>query len=346
VRIGIPREVQPGEGRVALVPGACASLVRAGHSACIEAGAGLAAGYPDDAYRAAGAQVVPDAAGAWAAELVVKVKDPVPAEWGYLRPGLTLFSFLHLAANAPLGKALADAGATALAFETVSEGGRLTILEPMSMVAGRVAVLQAAALLCRPGGSGVLLGGVAGAPRGRVVVVGAGSVGTSAAASAAALGAEVIAFDRKPDRLAAVRALGPNVTGLYADPELLAREIAAADLVIGAVLLPGHAAPRVITRAMVQAMRPGSVLADVAVDQGGCAETTRPTGHTDPTYLEAGVIHYAVTNIPGGAPRTATPPLSAVLAPYVQSLAGADWRSDPVLARAIAVDRGRPLAAA
>lgn len=341
MEIGIPREVQPGEGRVALLPGACATLVAAGHRVRVEAGAGAAAGHADGAYRAAGAQIAADAAAAWDAELVVKVKDPVAAEWGYLRPGQRLFSFLHLAANPDLTAALCSAGVTAIAFETVTDGARLPLLEPMSRVAGHVAMLQAAALLCRPGGSGLVLGGVPGAPRGRVVVVGAGHAGGAAAETAAALGAEVLAFDRKPERLAALRAFGPTVTALFPDPDRLAAEAAAADVLVGAVLLPGAAAPKVVSRDVVAAMRPGSVVADIAVDQGGCIETTRPTTQDDPTYLAEGVIHYAVTNIPGGAPRTATPALSAVLAPYVARLAAADWQADAGLAAGLAVVGGR-----
>lgn len=341
MRIGVPREVQPGEGRVALVPGICQALALAGHEVRVQAGAGLPAGYPDAAYAAAGARVVADAAAAWDCDLLVKVKDPVAAERPLLRAGQVLFCFLHLAANRALTRALCAAGTTAIAFETVTDGPGLPILTPMSEVAGRVAVLQAAALLSRPGGSGVVLGGAAGAARGRVVVVGAGHAGGSAVATAAALGAEVTAFDRKPERLAAMRALGPNVTALAPDADTLAACIAGADLVVGAVLLPGAAAPRVISRAMVAAMRPGSVLADIAVDQGGCAETTRPTTQTDPTYVECGVIHYAVTNIPGAAPRTATPALAAVLGPYVLRLAGGDWRADDGLMAGLSVEGGR-----
>ena len=340
MRIGVPREVKPGEGRVALTPGLCRALVGAGHVVQVETGAGLLAGHADDDYRAAGVDIAPDAAAAWDCELLVKVKDPIASEWQLLRAGQLVFCFLHLAANPDLEAALCRAGVTAIAFETVTDGVRLPILSPMSEVAGRVAVLQAAALLTRPGGSGVVLGGVTGAGRGRVVVVGAGQAGSAAAATAAAVGAQVVAFDRAPAALTAVRALGANVTGLYAEPETLAAAIAQADLVVGAVLLPGAAAPRVITRAMVAAMRPGSVLTDIAVDQGGCAETTRPTTQADPTYVEAGVIHYCVTNIPGGAPRSSTPALAAVLGPYVQAIADGRWRDHPGLRAGLAVDGG------
>jgi alanine dehydrogenase len=344
MHIGIPREIKPLEGRVALTPDAVGDLVRAGHSVFVEHAAGTLSGYPDADYEASGAQIAADAAATYAAaELIVKVKEPVAGDLAHLRPEHRLFCYLHLAANLELLQRLQDIGLTAVGFETVAtDTGQLPLLEPMSEIAGRLASQIGASLLQQPqGGKGLLLGGLPCAERGRVVIIGAGNAGGNAAAMAAAMGAEVVVFDRQRDRLAAMRALGNNVTGLYPYPDAIEREVAAADLLIGAVLIPGDRAPHIVSRALVAAMQPGSVIVDISVDQGGCIETTRPTNYADPTYIESGVVHFAVTNMPGAVPRSASQALSAALLPYVHGICQPDWRSNADLQRGINVAEGR-----
>lgn len=344
MHIGIPREVKPYETRVALIPAACAELVRDGHEVHVETGAGVAAGFSDEDYRVAGARVASDADLLHAsADLVVKVKEPQPSEYDLLREGQTLFCFLHLAADPALARELCARGVWALGFETVEEGGRFPILAPMSDVAGRLAVQIGAHLLHRhQGGKGVLLGGLPGTDRGHIVVVGAGVVGSSAAALAAALGARVTVFDRKREALERVRALGPNVTGLYGYADDLRRAAATSDLLIGAVYARGARAPRLVDRETVRSMESGSVIIDVAVDQGGCVETTRPTTHGAPVYVEEGVLHFGVPNMPAAVPRSASLALSAALTPYVLALARPDWRArSPSLAAAVNVADGQ-----
>jgi alanine dehydrogenase len=344
MHIGIPREIKPLEGRVALTPDACSDLVRAGHRVIIEHAAGNLSGYTDAHYEAAGAEIAADAAATYAqAELIVKVKEPVAGDLAHLRPEHLLFCFLHLAANLELLKQLQKIGLTAVAFETVAtDAGQLPLLAPMSDIAGRLASQIGTGLLHQPqGGKGLLLGGLPCAERGRVVVIGAGTAGGNAAAMAAAMGAEVVVFDQQRERLAAMRALGNNVTGLYPYPDAIEREVAAADLLIGAVLIPGDRAPHIVSRAMVEAMQPGSVIVDISVDQGGCVETTRPTNYADPTYIEAGVVHFAVTNMPGAVPRSASQALSAALLPYVRCISQPDWQSNADLSRGINIAAGR-----
>ena len=344
MKIGIPREIKPREGRVALLPAACGALVDAGHTVFVERGAGVMSGYDDEQYNAAGARVLADAAATYGqAELIIKVKEPVAADLALLRADHTLFCFLHLAPAPELARKLETIGLTAVAFETVAEdSGELPLLAPMSDIAGRVATQVGAHLLHQPqGGKGLLLGGLPGVERGRVVVIGAGHAGTSAAAMAAALGAEVVAFDIRRDRLAAMRALGPNVTSLYPYPDSLSREIARADLLVGAALRPGSRSPHIVTREMVRSMQPGSVIVDISVDQGGCIETTRPTDYDDPTYTELDVVHFCVTNMPGAVPRSASQALSAILLPYVQHLAQPDWTAELPLVRGINVQGGQ-----
>ncbi len=342
MRIGIPREIKPREGRVALVPGACAEMVRAGHRVLLESGAGIASGFDDERFRAFGVEIVPDAASLYgAAELVVKVKEPVEPELGLLRPDHLLFCFLHLAANRELMDRLCRIGLTAVAFETVAEGAGLPILAPMSDIAGRLAVQIGTTLLHRQhGGKGTLLGGVPAAERGRVLVLGAGHVGGNAARVAAALGAEVLVLESDPERLRAMHAVGPNVTALYPYQERIEMAVRQTDILVGAVLRPGAEAPHLVSAAQVESMEPGSVIIDVSVDQGGCVETIRPTTYDAPTYVQHGVVHFAVTNMPGVVPRTASLALSASLCRYVLELAGGGWKANPVLAAGINVDQG------
>jgi len=343
MRIGIPTEVKSFEGRVGLIPEACSELVRAGHQVSVQSGAGGQSGYLDEEYRRLGVQVVSDAAALYGtAQLIVKVKEPQPSELALLRPDHVLFCYLHLAAEPDLARALQDIGLTAVAFETVERQGSLPLLRPMSEIAGRLAVQYGTTLLQLPhGGRGVLLGSLPAATRGRVVIIGAGSAGGAAAAMAAALGANVIVFDTKWERLEAMRALGPNVTALYPYGERVAQAVAEADLLVGAVLLTGGRAPHVVSAEMVATMAPGAVIADISVDQGGCVETTRPTTWDAPTYVEHGVVHFTVTNMPGAVPRTASQALSANLIPYVHALAAGELESHGELRAGINVRGGQ-----
>jgi len=344
MQIGIPREIKPLEGRVALSPDACGDLVHAGHKVIVEHNAGRLSGYLDEHYEAVGATIAADANTTYgAAELIVKVKEPVAADLALLQKDHLLFCFLHLAANPELTRRLQDIGLTAIGFETVETGsGALPILAPMSDIAGRLATQIGSNLLHQPhGGKGLLLGGLPGTERGRVVVIGAGNAGGNAAAMAAAMGAEVVVFDLSRERLAAMRALGNNVTGLYPYRDAINRHVATADLLIAAALIPGRRAVHIVSRDTVQSMQPGSVIVDIAVDQGGCIETTRPTTYENPTYMDEGVLHFAVTNMPGAVPRSASQALSAVLLPYVHALLCADWKnSNPALNRGINVAAG------
>lgn len=343
MRIGVPKELKPLEGRVGLIPAACADLVRAGHEVFVEAGAGCQSGYPDDAYRAFGVVVQPDAEQLYAAaDLIVKVKEPIADDLRWLRARHMLFCYLHLAADRGLTERLLALGLTAVAYETVEQQGKLPLLAPMSDIAGRLAVQVGAHLLHQPqGGKGLLLGGLAGVERGKVTVIGAGHAGGNAVAMAAAMGAEVKVFDQNPERLESMRALGANVTALYPYVDALDCAIGEADLLIGAVLIPGAKATHVVSAGQVRAMAPGSIIVDISVDQGGCMETTRPTTYADPTYRVDGVVHFCVTNMPGAVPRSASQALSAAVLPYVRRLAeDANWRNDPALARGINLEAG------
>jgi len=343
MRIGIPKEIKPKEARVALIPPAVTELVDHGHEVLVQSGAGTGSGYPDLDYRQAGARIVPDAATLYGqTQMVLKVKEPVPAEYGLLRKDHIVFSYLHLAANPELAEVLRDKQLTAVAFETVSAEGKLPLLAPMSDIAGRLAVHIGTTLLhAYRGGRGILLGGLPAGERGRVVVLGAGVAGGNAAAVAAALGAQVTVFAKHRDSLARMHALGPNVTALPSYTSLLTQAIYEADLLVGAVLIPGARAPKVVTTEMVSQMRPGAVIVDISVDQGGCVETTHPTDYDNPTYVHEGVIHFAVTNMPGAVPRTASQALSAELLPYVLRLAGEGGLSDPVIQTGVNVAGGR-----
>jgi alanine dehydrogenase len=343
MRIGVPREIKTLEGRVALVPAAAGQLVAQGHEVWVEQGAGVASGYSNEQYLAAGVKLADDAASLYGqAEMIVKVKEPQPAEVALLRKDQLLFSFLHLAAEPALLAGLKEVGLTAVAFETVeTDRGQLPLLAPMSDIAGRIAVQVGAHLLHRPqGGKGILLGGLPAAERGKVVILGAGVAGGNAATMAAAMGAEVTVFDLSRDRLAAMRALGNNVTGLYPYPGAMHEAVVAADLLIGAVLVTGKRAPHLVNADTVREMSDGSAVIDISVDQGGCIETTKPTTYAEPTFVWEGVTHFGVTNMPGAVPRSASQALSAALIPYVSRLARDDWRQDPELLRGINVEKG------
>jgi len=322
--IGVPKEIKADEQRVALTPDAVRDLASHGLEVRIESGAGAGAGIGDDAYAAAGAQVV-DRDQAWSAHLVVKVKEPQPEEYGLLRQDMVLFTYLHLAAYPEVGEALLSAGTTGIAYETVQlENGSLPLLAPMSEIAGRLAAQVGAHLLERPhGGRGVLMGGCTGVQPARVVVLGAGTVGWNAARLAAAMDAEVLLLDRSPVRLRRLEAdRRGRLTSVVSSRGLLERLVPTADLVIGAVLTPGGRAPTLVDEAMVTQMRPGSVIVDVAIDQGGCVATSRETTHTDPTVTIHGVQHYAVGNMPGAVPFTSTEALVSVTLPYILGMAG------------------------
>ncbi len=342
MKIGIPKEIKPLEGRVGLVPEACGELVKAGHRVLLESGAGLLSGYPDERYRQLGVETVSDAQTVYAeADLVIKVKEPYGPEPEMLREGQLLFCYLHLAADERLTSRLLDSGVIGIAFETLSDGGGLPLLAPMSDIAGRLAVQIGTTLLHRPeGGKGLLLGGLPGAERGHVVIIGGGQAGGNAARLAAAMGARVTVFDRQRERMLEMRALGDNVTALYPYAHSIEAAVASADLLIGAVLVPGSRAPHVVSHAEVESMAPGSVVVDISVDQGGCIETTRPTTYEDPTYRVADVTHFAVTNMPGAVPRSASQALSAALIPYLKPLTGADWREDQRLSGAVNLANG------
>jgi alanine dehydrogenase len=323
------------------------ALVGAGHRVVVESSAGAGSGFADAEYAAAGARLDPDPARVWAADLVVKVKEPLGSEYELLRPGLVLFTFLHLAAEPELTQQLIASGVTAIAYETVAlADGSLPILAPMSEVAGRMAPQVAAHELTHmQGGAGKLLGGVPGTPPARVVVLGAGTVGSNAARIALGMGAEVVLFNRSIEPLRRLEmTLGGRLVTMAASAPTIGRAVESADVVIGAALVPGDRAPVLVTEPMVEAMRPGSVIVDVAVDQGGCIATTRPTSHTDPTYILHGVVHYAVPNMPGAVPHTSTLALNNVTLPYVLLLAdqgfAAACRTSEALAAGVNVHAG------
>jgi alanine dehydrogenase len=345
--IGIPKETKSHEYRVAAPPVAVQALVHAGHAVRVESGAGGGSGFDDDAYRLAGADIVATAADAWAAPMVLKVKEPTPAEYGFLRDDLVLFTFLHLAADRPLTEALLAAGTMAVAYETVQlANGGLPLLTPMSEVAGRMATQVGAHYLSRfLGGRGLLLGGVPGVAAGDVVILGGGAVGTNAAKMAIGLGAHVTLLDVSHARLQYLDdVFGGRIQTLASHPGTIAEAAARADLLIGAVLVVGARAPHLVSRAMLGTMKPGSVIVDVAVDQGGCIETIRPTTHDAPTYLVDGIVHYGVANMPGAVPNTSTLALSNQTLPYALKLAAGPLealRADRALALGLNCFRGR-----
>ena len=347
--VGTPREIKNHEYRVGLTPTSVRELVAAGHQVLVESGAGAGAGLDDGQYRAAGALLVDSAAELYArAELVVKVKEPQPAEYALLRPDQILFTYLHLAPDRAQTEALLASGATCIAYETVTApGGGLPLLAPMSEVAGRMSVQVAASLLEKAhGGAGLLLAGVPGVPPARLVILGAGVVGSNALQIAVGMGARVTVIDRSLPRLRELdQRWGNRITTRHSTQAAIEQELLEADAVIGSVLLPGAAAPKLVSRALVALMKPGSVLVDVAIDQGGCFETSRPTTHTSPTYLVDGVLHYAVTNMPGAVARTSTLALGNATLPHVLALASQGWRAalrtDPHLRAGLNVCAGQ-----
>ncbi len=352
--IGVPAERKTHEYRVALVPAGVEALTRAGHQVLIEKGAGLASGFTDDFYQRAGAEVVDSAGEVWArAAMIVKVKEPLAEEWPDMREGQIVFTFFHFAASEALTRAVMESGTVAIAYETVAtDKGALPLLTPMSEVAGRMAVQEGIRYLTRPsGGSGILIGGVPGVMPGKVLILGGGVVGTQAAKVAVGLGARVSILDTSLPRLRHLADVMPGgVRPLYSTRYAVRKQLRDSDLIIGAVLLPGARTPFLVFEDDLATMRPGSVIADVSVDQGGCVETIRPTTHEAPTYVVDGVIHYGVTNIPGSVPRTSTLALTNATLPYVLELADRGWRDacrrNPALARGVNVVRGEVVHAA
>ncbi|MEN9103487.1 alanine dehydrogenase [Bacillus subtilis] len=322
--IGVPKEIKNNENRVALTPGGVSQLISNGHRVLVETGAGLGSGFENEAYESAGAEIIADPKQVWDAEMVMKVKEPLPEDYVYFRKGLVLFTYLHLAAEPELAQALKDKGVTAIAYETVSEGRTLPLLTPMSEVAGRMAAQIGAQFLEKPkGGKGILLAGVPGVSRGKVTIIGGGVVGTNAAKMAVGLGADVTIIDLNADRLRQLDDIfGHQIKTLISNPVNIADAVAEADLLICAVLIPGAKAPTLVTEEMVKQMKPGSVIVDVAIDQGGIVETVdHITTHDQPTYEKHGVVHYAVANMPGAVPRTSTIALTNVTVPYALQIA-------------------------
>jgi alanine dehydrogenase len=349
MKIGVPKEIKVHEYRVGLVPAGVRELTGGGHQVVVQTGAGAGIGFEDSHYQAAGATIATRASDIFAAaDLIVKVKEPQLAECRMLRSGQTLFTYLHLAADKEQADALISSGSTAIAYETVTASdGSLPLLTPMSEVAGRMSVQVGANCLQKAnGGFGVLLGGVPGVSPAKVVILGGGVSGTHAAEMAVGLRADVTVVDRSVKRLRELSSIfGSQLKTVYSTAHAIEELVRDADLVIGAVLIAGAAAPKLVTRAMVKTMKPGAVLVDIAIDQGGCFETSRPTTHAEPTYVLDGVIHYCVTNMPGAVPRTSTFALTNATLPYVKALADHGWKSalakDAGLARGLNVHAGQ-----
>lgn len=349
LRIGVPREIKPDENRVSLTPAGAKVLTSLGHKVLVEKGAGLGSGLTDEEYIAAGATIMPDAASVWAeADMIIKVKEPLPPEYGLMKEGLLLFTYLHLAPEPELTHALLEHKVDSVAYETVELPNKsLPLLAPMSEIAGRMSVQIGAHLLeKRNGGSGVLLAGVPGVAKGEVVIVGGGTVGTNAAKIAVGMGANVTVFDVNLNRLAYLDDIfGARIQTMASNEYTLAEAVRKADLVVGAVLIPGAKAPKLVTEAMVKTMKPGSVIVDVAIDQGGCVETIdHITTHSNPTFMKYGVVHYSVPNIPGAVPRTSTFALTNATLPYAVKLAQKGFveavKSDAALAKGVNTTRG------
>ena len=345
--IGVPKEIKDQEYRVALLPSAAYQLIQRGHQVLVERNAGAGAGYPDADYARAGATLVTDHAAAYdKADIVVKVKEPLPSEYGLLKPGQLLFTYLHLAASRELTEALIKARVIGLAYETIEVNHRLPLLEPMSEIAGRMSILVGGYFLAKhTGGSGVLLGGVPGVLPGRVVVLGGGTSGINAARMAQGMGSDVTVLEVDLERMRFLDITLHTAHTLYSNEAHLMELLPAVDLLVGAVLVPGAKAPRLIRRDMLQRMRPGSVLVDIAIDQGGCAETSHPTTHDDPVFVEEGVLHYCVANMPGAYARTATQALTNVTYRYIEMLAdyglGEACQKQPALVSGLNVMNGK-----
>lgn len=348
MRVGIPKEIKTNENRVALVPSGAGALVAGGHTVLVETGAGLGSGFSDAQYEEMGAYITSSANEIWAkAELIVKVKEPIATEWPRIRTGQVIFTYFHFAASEALTRAHLNSGAVCIAYETVSlENRELPLLTPMSEVAGRMAVQEGAKYLEKLyGGRGVLLGGVPGVPPAKVLILGGGTVGINAAKMAAGLGAQVVILDLSLEKLRYLSDIMPaNVQLVFSNRHNLLAQLTDADLVIGAVLIPGALTPKLIKREDIRLMRAGSVMVDVAVDQGGCFETTHPTTHQDPTYIVDGVVHYAVANMPGGLPLTATLALTNATLPYVEQLASLGYqralKASPALLHGLNISHG------
>ena len=346
MRIGVAKEIKPDEYRVALTPAGALELINNGHEVAVETGAGLGSSFPDEAYQRVGVQIT-SVDEVWGSDLLLKVKEPITAEYKRIREGQILFTYLHIAADEPLTHALIDSGVTAVAYETVELGGGLPLLAPMSEVAGRLAPQAGAYFLEKPlGGRGLLLGGVPGVAPGKVVIIGGGVVGYNAAVIALGLGAQVTILDRSIDRMRHLEeVLSGRVTLLMSSTLQVAASVEDADLVIGAVLVPGALAPKLVTRDMIAGMKEGAVVVDVAIDQGGCFETSHATTHADPVYVVDGVTHYCVANMPGGVPVTSTKALTNATLPYVEAIANKGLRAavaaDPALARGVNVIDGK-----
>jgi alanine dehydrogenase len=349
MRVGVPKEIKVHEYRVGLVPAGVRELVTAGHEVLVQSGAGLGIGVDDAQYRAAGASIASSAAEVFArADMVVKVKEPQPAECAMLRKDQLLFTYLHLAADPAQAQALMKSGATAIAYETVTApNGSLPLLTPMSEVAGRMSIQVGAASLQKAnGGFGILLGGVPGVPPAKVVILGGGVSGTHAAEMAVGLRADVTVVDRSIERLRELSTIfGSSIRTAYSTTETIERLVKDADLVVGAVLVVGATAPKLLTRATIKAMKPGAVVVDISIDQGGCFETSRPTTHAEPTFVVDGVIHYCVANMPGAVPRTSTLALTNATLRYARALADLGWREackrDAGLAAGVNVHAGQ-----
>ncbi|NMW22774.1 MAG: alanine dehydrogenase [Chlorobiaceae bacterium] len=337
MNIGIPLEIKSGENRVSCTPSGVRHLVAAGHRVVVEAGAGAGSGFSDDKYRRAGAIVTSSADKVWKSDLVVKVKEPLEQEFRFFREELMLFTFLHLAGVPELAAKLLSSGVTALGYETVQENGRLPLLAPMSEIAGKMSVLMGAFYLARHhGGEGKLIGGVPGVLPGKVTILGGGSAGMHAAKVAAALGADVTVLEIDQEKMRFLEsALPSQVHTLYSTEQHIEEQLETADLVIGAVLVPGAIAPKLVTRAMLRKMKQGAVIVDIAVDQGGCIESCKPTTHENPVFVEEGIVHYCVANMPAAYPQTSTEALTGVTLPYIRRIADFGLESAMVMMPAL-----------
>src|SRR5215211_282390 len=349
MKIGVPKEIKVNENRVALVPAGAEAMIAAGHAVTVEKGAGEGSGFPDDLYAGVGATIAPNAAAVWReADMIMKVKEPIAAEWPHMRKGQTIFTYFHFAADEKLTRAHLDSRATCIAYETVELPTReLPLLTPMSEVAGRMAVQDGAKLLDKlHGGRGVLLGGVPGVAPAKVVILGGGIVGINAAKMAAGMGAKVTILDLSLERLRYLSDVMPaNCVMIHSNRHNILEQIETADLVVGAVLIPGAKAPKLVRREDLKLMQPGAVIVDVAIDQGGCVETIHATTHENPTYVVDGIIHYGVANMPGGVPRTSTLALTNATLPYAVQLANKGWklalRDNPALLKGLNMAEGK-----